>query len=1224
MDGEVCPYGANCKFLHSMPTPGATAATATATTAPTTNAPTPPPRASSTGPAAPPPAGSSVPPPAYNPFAPGSAPAVQMPHQHAYNYGSQASFFMMCAAALKAAGIPLPGPEVAILDSGATHHCTSRLDALFDVRRSSVTRVRGLHGDKHGVFKEGSMRLGDTIIHGVLYIPNSGHTLISAGRLLDQFGGKIEINKNSAVLRKKACAPMVLANRQQSGLLKMTAEIKFLSAANQLKRERINRLHRKLGHCSAGKMRLVLAHRSINGLKPSDVQFMSSCAACAAGKMTKQPHATSKTRESYFFGQHLCGDNSASQPVQTPGGATVANVVLCRYSNWVWGTPLKSKADSVSRLRYILMQILSGDCEIFRSDQGSEYVNYDLGALMEEAGCVHETSCAGDSPQNGAAEKCIRDLFDAVRTSLADSNSSLNKWGEALNHACVHHNYLPCYANEDCKSPYAMRYGREPDVSRLHAFGELVYVREKDQHNKLLPRAVAGVHMGYEDALGSKGFRIWVPSKNKLIVSRDVKFMGRMYSASAPLSADVSTLFRTQDAVQDADTTTSPTVVPPVITNPVFPTATPVITTPVSPVSPILDSGATNHRISAPSSAPPATPPAASTPRPAPTTPTPTGPTTTTPRAPTQPCSRSKTRVSRPVRAPVPFTMNTRGRSRRQEATVAAVTCSTRQADLLNSTLANLFVSAANSAEKASASVYTPNNHQDAATCEDAIKWMRGEAEELAALVEQETFDVIRLEELPAGANIISARWVYKPKVNAFGLVVRYKCRIVARGFQGKEGVDYTDTYSPVAGAPTLRLFLVVVALLSLKMRYVDFKTAFLNSKVPDNVNIFVKPPPGTDCPPGCIWRLNKFLYGLKDAPLQWFRTLIKFLLTHGLKQCSEDPCLLYKRDSALFLLIAVVVDDLLIASNSSDAIKALVELMQANFRMKDLGAPSFVLGIHVRRPTPNQIYLNQSLYISNLVKRFGQEHAKTVSTPCIKDHALVKREDGDDSKPCDKPYRQLVGGLLYATLTRPDVAVAVSMLSKYLHDPSTAHWNAAIRVLRYLNTTKSLSLKICPKSGAVMVPVLMAYSDASFDTCRDTSRSRTGYVLLFAGCFFLWASRLQPVVALSSAESEYIALARAASEVIWARRILSDIGFPPRGPTTILVDNKSAIAIANMSQNKPRTKHIRRRFHWVRELIRDLILVVQHVAGVQNVADFFTKVLDKILFYQGRKFFLE
>ena len=213
------------------------------------------------------------------------------------------------------------------------------------------------------------------------------------------------------------------------------------------------------------------------------------------------------------------------------------------------------------------------------------------------------------------------------------------------------------------------------------------------------------------------------------------------------------------------------------------------------------------------------------------------------------------------------------------------------------------------------------------------------------------------------------------------------------------------------------------------------------------------------------------------------------------------------------------------------------------------------------------------------------------------------------------------MGALLYCGLTRPDIAVIVSELSKFMSCPTNAHWNAAIRVLRYLKTTAGLRLVYDNKGRHVGFE---AYGDASFDCCPETSRSRTGITLMINGCAFVWASKMQPVVALSSAESEYIAICDTGKEVVWARKLLRELGMLRPRPTVVHIDNEAAICMARNTMLKARTKHVLRRYNWSREQVRNNVLAIVKIRSEDNIADFFTKNLGKFLFRKFRSVFLK
>ena len=207
------------------------------------------------------------------------------------------------------------------------------------------------------------------------------------------------------------------------------------------------------------------------------------------------------------------------------------------------------------------------------------------------------------------------------------------------------------------------------------------------------------------------------------------------------------------------------------------------------------------------------------------------------------------------------------------------------------------------------------------------------------------------------------------------------------------------------------------------------------------------------------------------------------------------------------------------------------------------------------------------------------------------------------------KPYRALIGSLIYVTVTRPDIAVSVSQLSRYLENPQEAHWNAGIRVLRFLVTTKERELILAPDQKANQFKVL---SDSTWNSNPDNCRSRTGYAILLYKCLIVWKTKLQPHTSLSSTEAEYVALNAATKEAIWVLRLLEEMGVKIKKPVPVHADNQSTIALAKHHMAKPRTKHIALRYHWIREQIVNDTFKLFYVPSNENLADLFTKILSQ------------
>ena len=302
-------------------------------------------------------------------------------------------------------------------------------------------------------------------------------------------------------------------------------------------------------------------------------------------------------------------------------------------------------------------------------------------------------------------------------------------------------------------------------------------------------------------------------------------------------------------------------------------------------------------------------------------------------------------------------------------------------------------------------------------------------------------------------------------------------------------------------------------------------------------------------------------------------------------------------------------MDDLIIASKTREEADQVIQNLGKFFKVKNLGTPKYIIGVHIKYDRSRRtLQLNQELYIENMAAKFGQTDAKSTFKPA---DTNVRLEKDMGSEPFSEIlYRSLIGSLMYATITRPDIAVIASQLSRYLSCPQKAHWKAAVKVLRYLKTTKAKSLLYKPKSSPSQE--LVVYTDSTWNSDRDTSRSRTGYGVTFSNCMISWKSKLQPMVTLSSTEAEYVALNDAAKEGLWLRRLLQELKFKP-SVTPILIDNQSTIVLAMHKMVKPRTKHIAMRYHWIRELLAKGQFVLRYISTHNNLADLLTKVVGKV-----------
>ena len=498
-----------------------------------------------------------------------------------------------------------------------------------------------------------------------------------------------------------------------------------------------------------------------------------------------------------------------------------------------------------------------------------------------------------------------------------------------------------------------------------------------------------------------------------------------------------------------------------------------------------------------------------------------------------------------------------------------------------------------------------PTTYEEAMAGPEAPQWAAAMEEELDSLQAHDTGVLVDMP--PASsAKPISLKWVYTKKRDAAGNVERYKARLVARGFQQREGIDYDELFAPVGKYTTLRALLAMVAAEDMELHQLDFKTAFLNGKLVEE--IYVQQPPGFQLgKPGQVLKLNKTLYGLKQAPRAWHQTLKADLEVRNFVESDSDPGLFSVLTSHGIVYLLTYVDDGLLAARSKQAVLSAKALLMEMFETRDLGEASLFLGMAIERDrSQRSIKLHQGRAVSDLLAKFGLEKANFRSTPLAPSLKLTAAEgkllQGQDKKD----YPSLVGSLNYlAVCTRPDISFAVGVLSRYLASPTTEHMQAAKGVLRYLAGTANHGLHY----GAHGDETVTGYCDADMGGDLDTRRSTTGYTYILYGGAISWSSKRQESVALSTVEAEYMAAAAAVKEALWLRVLLEDLQLPYE---TILIhgDNHGSLQLIKNTIISARSKHIDIRYHFVRERVANAEVAFKYISTDSMVADGLTKSL--------------
>ncbi|GAU46826.1 hypothetical protein TSUD_100440 [Trifolium subterraneum] len=431
---------------------------------------------------------------------------------------------------------------------------------------------------------------------------------------------------------------------------------------------------------------------------------------------------------------------------------------------------------------------------------------------------------------------------------------------------------------------------------------------------------------------------------------------------------------------------------------------------------------------------------------------------------------------------------------------------------------------------------------------------------QLTALVKNHTWTLVTL---PPPKHTIGCKWVFKLKLHVDGTIERHKARLVAKGYTQTEGIDYMDTFSPVVKMTTIRVLLAIAASQNWPLYQLDVNTTFLHGDL--NEEVYMSPPPDLPLPsPNLVCKLQRSLYGLKQASRQWNTKLTDTLTSSGYIQSKSDYFLFTKQRSSGFTVILVYVDDLVLGGTDVEEITHIKALLDTKFSIKDLGLLKHFLGFEVAR-SQKGISLCQRKYTLDLIKDTGLLCVKPCNTP------MQLQLHTTSGEPIFVPtvYRRLIGRLLYLTHTRPDIAYTVSKLSQFLAKPTIEHMLAALHVLKYLKQSPGQGLFYSSNSPLT----LKGFSDSDWGACPNTRRSTTGFCLFLGNSLISWKSKKQTVVSRSSSEAEYRALTQTTCEGQW-------------------------------------TKHIEIDCHVVRDKVESGLIHLLHVPSKEQVVDILTKSL--------------
>lgn len=477
----------------------------------------------------------------------------------------------------------------------------------------------------------------------------------------------------------------------------------------------------------------------------------------------------------------------------------------------------------------------------------------------------------------------------------------------------------------------------------------------------------------------------------------------------------------------------------------------------------------------------------------------------------------------------------------------------------------------------------------------EKARWQEAIDSEKRSLDEHKVWSYVD-ETKAKGQKVLNTTWVFRVKEDG-----KYKARLCVRGFEQK---DESETYSPVVNTTSLRILFAIAASKKMSVQTFDVSTAYLYSKLEKDV--FIRVPEGFPKRKRKILQLNSALYGLKSAPLCWWKTISTTLKQLGLVSLKTDPCVYKNAQNTVYL--AIYVDDGLIVGDEKE-IERVLRAIKNVYKITVCKNPQSYVGFEIHR-NENGITLSQEKFVVETLKETNMQDANPVDTPIVK-----SQPSADDNIEIKFPYRSVVGNLTYlSSKTRPDIAFAVSYEGRSVEKPTSVAVQDVKRTLRYLKGHSTLGLSY-PVDGDLRT--LHVYSDSDYAEDIETRKSTSGYVLLYNGSPICWGSRRQPVVALSSTEAELIASCEALKHTLFVKNLLEEL-HSDKPAIVMHLDNTSTIALIR-NGNYRRSKHIEVRFRMIAERFSEGIFDLKHCSTQDQCADILTKPLQRVAFVRLR-----
>ena len=1104
-----------------------------------------------------------------------------------------------------------------ILDSGCTAHLIRSAELLTSSQSGAFIPITLLQADGSRIHTSASGGVG--CLEPVGVVTDLANNLCSMG-LLVQGGREWRLNESGAFLIDKNTGKIVLEGSYvpipglKTGIWTLPYQrLTEGKALSGIQTQTYDLIHSRLCHLSGSSIRSIIKAELVSGINITlnDTLQSSLRTSCASAKSSRKPfHGkpfSDVSNPGEVVGMDLCG------PMRTMslGGSRYFLLIIDFFTEKWFFYPIANKSDALSRVRRCISDQFTPmgySVKTFFSDQGGEFTSHEFRDFARSIG-ARQLFTVGHAPEsNGKVERANRTIVELATSLLIASTMPKSLWADA-SATVVHVMNRVRNVRGMNKSPEELWTGAKPKVAHLRAWGclAMVHIEDKRLQTKFNRKAVPGRFIGYSEV--TRGYRVAIlPHLREVVESRNVTFDEASVLPGGRYHPDHYAGHHTRNTSED---TGEEAVIEPSEDIPI-----PSMEDRRPPERTASESGAAPFAAADDEDDPDLPPLLGDDEDEAPAIAAENNLGENHRHLTADPGAAGITRpVTRSCTGSLPAPKNVLTSDVLGEVHNSYFVINDLDFSVCLSTLAEIRPGDAD----------TPSSYREAVSGPQKEKWIASIHSEWQSMVDNDVFEPVDPASLPASPRALDTKYIFRTKRDKDGNISKLKTRLTLRGFRQLPTIDYGETFAAVPKATTFRLFFIIAVQHQMDLQQMDVKTAFLYGVI--DRELYVKMPEGfhdfIKVPKHFLLKLKRSIYGLKQASRIWYELLAELLIGSGLIRSYVDNCLFFKYNSngQIALLVLVHVDDLMIAGVSSSEIQCLKSVLKDRFQMDDIGRLEFCLGIHVDRTTDNHLHLHQRKYIEDLVTRFDVHDAPvtTPADPSVSLDSYLKVPDTDDIEFAKTHnIKSLVGCLLYAAIwTRYDILFAVITLTRYMEKPSRSVWNAGIRILRYLKGTATHGPRFSPTASTFK---LEEYSDASFGTIPENSRSVSSFAIRLGTNLVSWRVKCQTVVAMSSCEAEAIAVADTIKENDYIVSLIESLKFSFTEVPVIHVDNQAAFEVSKNPVHHGRMRHLMRTVHFIQDAVQTKRIAPMWIRTENMLADIGTKALSTTVFERLRR----